>query len=202
MKSILNTNPARRALTAGGFVLPLIAAGGALAAEGGAASGGMPQLDPSSFPSQIFWLIVTFAVLFLLMWKVALPRVGEVIDQRQQKVSADLDRAETLKEEVEKITAEYEKLLSEARGDANEEIRKAQDQIKTTQDHRLERHDTEISAMISEAEKRIAKAREEALAEIRGVAEETASATVAKLIGQTPDKKAVSKAVEQAAKEA
>lgn len=196
------TNILKHSRIAGLAALGLsVGAGAAVAAEQGGGSGGMPQLDPSSFPSQIFWLIVSFLVLFLLMWKVALPRVGEVIEQRQQKVSADLERAEKLKAEVDEITAGYEKLLSEARAEANEEIRKAQDRIKAEQDKKLERHDTELAAMLSEAEKRIAAARESALGEIRDVASETAIAAVSKLIGQTPDKKAVDQAVANVAKE-
>jgi len=175
--------------------------GAALAAEQGG-GGGMPQLDPSSFPSQLFWLVVSFLVLFLLMWKVALPRVGEVIEQRQQKVSADLERAEKLKEEVEQVTAEYEKLLSEARASAQEEFRKTQDQLKTEHDNRIARHDTELTAMISEAEGRIADARKEAMAELQSLAEEIAADSVAKLTGTKPQAAAVKKAVASAAKEA
>ena len=179
-----------------------LGAGAAMAAEPHGGGGGMPQLDPTSFPSQIFWLIVSFLILFLLMWKVALPRVGEVIEQRQQKVSADLERAEKLKEEVDQIAAGYEKLLADARADANEEIRKAQDRIKADQDKKLERHDTELTTMLSEAEKRIDDARTAALAEIREVASEAATAAVAKLVGKAPTKKAIDGALDSAGKEA
>ncbi|MEQ8603056.1 MAG: F0F1 ATP synthase subunit B' [Marivibrio sp.] len=189
--------------TAGAAALIAFASpiGAALAAEQGGGVG-MPQLDPSSFPSQLFWLVVSFLVLFLLMWKVALPRVGEVIEQRQQKVSADLERAEKLKEEVEQVTAEYEKLLSEARASAQEEFRRTQDQLKTEYDNRIARHDTELSAMISEAEGRIADARKDAMAELQNVAEEIAAESVAKLTGNKPEGAAVKKAVQSAAKEA
>lgn len=189
--------------TAGATALAAFAAStnAALAAEQGG-GGGMPQLDPSSFPSQLFWLVVSFLVLFILMWKVALPRVGEVIEQRQQKVSADLERAEKLKEEVEQVTAEYEKLLADARSSAQDEFRRTQDQLKTEHDNRIARHDTELSAMISEAEGRIAEARKEALAELQSVAEEIAAESVAKLTGTKPEAGAVKKAVASAAKEA
>jgi len=197
--NILKHTPALGARTLGAISASLAFAGGALAAEEGG-GGGMPQLDPSSFPSQIFWLVVSFAILFLLMWKVALPRVGEVIEQRQQKVSADLDRAEKLKAEVEQISADYEKLLSDARSEANEEIRKVEASIKTSQEKKLHNHDTQIAVMISEAEERIASARKAAMEEIRDVATDAAMSAVEKLIGQSPDKKAVTKAVETAAK--
>lgn len=172
----------------------------ALAAEEG--GGSMPQLDATTYPSQIFWLVVMFAVLFILMTKVALPRVGEVIEARQQKIAADLERAETLKQEVEQLSADYDKALADARAKAQAEIQKAQDKIKADHDKKQAKIDADIAQRTDEAEARIESARKAAMDELRTVAEDTATAVVEKLTGTAPDKAAVKKAVEAAAKEA
>ncbi len=179
-------------------------AGTAAAAEAGGGGGGsaMPQLNVTTYPGQVFWLAVTFAVLFIIMWKVALPRVGEVIEARQQKIAADLERAEKLKQEVDEITADYEKTLADARAKAQEEMRKAQDKIKADQAKKQEKIDADLASRVAEAEERIDNAREAAMEQIRDVAEEIAGAAVEKLTGEAPDGKAVKKAVETAAKEA
>jgi len=97
----------------------------ALAAEGEKV--GMPQLDTSSYSSQVFWLAITFTVLLILMWKVAIPRVGDVIEAREQKIRADLERAEQIRAEIADVEAAVEKTLSGARSEAQDILRKAQD---------------------------------------------------------------------------
>ena len=167
--------------------------------EGGAK---MPQLDPSTFGSQLFWLGVTFAVLFLLMWKIALPRVGEVIDAREQKIRTDLERAESLKSEVAEVEAEIDRILADARSDAQESLRKASDKISADIAKKQESLDASIAKQIAEAEERVAADRKAALENVRQVAIDVATATVEKLTGETPDAKSVGAAVDQASKEA
>ncbi|MBN2752193.1 MAG: F0F1 ATP synthase subunit B', partial [Rhodospirillaceae bacterium] len=82
----------------------------------------MPQFDPTSFPSQLFWLATTFIALYVLMSKVALPRIGDILEERQKRISDDLDMAERLKTETEAAIAVYEKALSDARVTAQAEI--------------------------------------------------------------------------------
>ena len=65
----------------------------------------MPQLDPSTFATQLFWLFLTFTALFLIAWKVALPRMTEVLNTRQERIEGDLEKAETLKAEAEEVLA-------------------------------------------------------------------------------------------------
>jgi F-type H+-transporting ATPase subunit b len=170
----------------------------ALAAEEG--GGGMPQLDVTTFPSQLFWLAIAFSVLFILMWKVAVPRVGDVIEAREQKIRADLERAEQLRDEIAETEAEVEKALSTARAEAQDIVRKAQEKINSDHAKKQEKLDAELSERVAEAESRINAAREEAMASVKDVARDVAAASIEKLTGDKADDAAVSKAVDGAAK--
>lgn len=181
-------------------VLALTGVSAALAAEdGGGAS--LPQLDTSTFSSQIFWLAVSFAVLFILMWKVALPRVTDVVDSREQKIRADLERAEQLRDEIAKTEEEIAKVLSEARAEAQDIMRKAQDKVAEDHAKKQQKIEADLDQKIAEAEERIAKERSEALASMKQVAEDVVAASVEKLTGSKPDAKAVAAAVQAASKE-
>src|SRR3546814_1656625 len=101
----------------------------ALAATGGIGSGGLPQLDADTYPTQIFWLVVTFVILYLIMSKVALPRIAEVLEERQERVADDIETAERLRSEAAVVQSEYEKALAEARGKAQELFRETGDEL-------------------------------------------------------------------------
>ncbi|MAO91542.1 MULTISPECIES: F0F1 ATP synthase subunit B' [unclassified Hwanghaeella] len=162
--------------------------------------GGMPQLDTSSFSSQIFWLAVTFAALFILMWKVAVPRVGDVIESREQKIRADLERAEQLRVEIAEAEASVEKALSEARSEAQDILRKAQEKLVADHAKKMEKLDADLAVKMTDAEASIDEARKEAMASIREVAQEVAAASIEKLSGKAASKADVTKAVDAAAK--
>jgi F-type H+-transporting ATPase subunit b len=87
----------------------------AAAAEHGGKSGGLPQLNPADFSPQLIWLAITFVVLYFILAFVALPRIGEVIEERKDRVQRDLDAAERFKTETDAALAGYEKALSDAR---------------------------------------------------------------------------------------
>ena len=143
----------------------------------------MPQFDPSTFTPQIFWLLVTFAVLFVAMWRHALPRISGILEARQQRIGSDLDKAAALKVETERVAAEYEKALVEARDKAAAAIKRADAEMAAEAVQRHESFGKELAARTGEAERRIAAARDQALGNIKTVAEETAGAATAKLIG-------------------
>ncbi len=143
----------------------------------------MPQFDPSSFTPQLFWLAVTFAVLFVAMWRHALPRISGILEARQQRIGSDLERAAALKTEAERVAAEYEKALAEARDRAAEALKQAGGEMAAEAAKRHESFGQELAARTAEAEERIAAARDQALGNIKTVAEEAAGAATAKLIG-------------------
>jgi len=159
---------------------------------------GMPQLDPTSYPSQIFWLAVSFATLFLIMWKVALPRVSETLANRQQKLTGDLEKAEQLKSDAEKVQMDLDQALADARAEAQSVLAKTALEIADAQEKRLEAFNADMARKAEEAEQRISAAREQALASVREVASEVASSVVEKLSGSTADAKTLDKALDAA----
>jgi F-type H+-transporting ATPase subunit b len=164
----------------------------ALASE----EGGLPQLrQVDTFVSQIFWLVVTFGLLYLMMSRVVLPRIGNVMEERQQKVDDDLSRAEKLKAEAEQVMAEYEAALTESRNKASEFIREADEAMKAEAATRQDAFSRELTEKTKAAEARISTAKQTALGELAGVAGDTAVAVAEKLIAVKPDGKAVKAAV-------
>jgi len=162
---------------------------------------GMPQFDSSTFVSQIFWLVVTFAILFILMWKVALPRVSETLDNREQKISFDLKKAEELKVSAEKVQAELNKSMADARADAQAVIAKANASIAKDQEKKIAIFSTDLANKTTEAEMRIEKARKAAIASVNKVASEVTQAIVEKLGGKAADDKTIAAALNTASKE-
>jgi F-type H+-transporting ATPase subunit b len=133
----------------------------------------MPQLDFSTFPSQLFWLTITFAVLYLLMAKLILPRIESVIGARQSRMDGDLERASRMQSEAEAVMAAYEKALATAL----------------------------IGKRLEEAERRIAEEKGRAMASLRELATEVTQASVSRLIGAPVDTARAGQAVETVLKE-
>src|SRR5690349_17551888 len=130
----------------------------------------MPQLDLATFPSQIFWLAVFFVVLYLLMAKLAIPRIEKVIDERRNRVDSDLDKAAQMKSEAEAVIAAYEKALADARHQAQLTMKETSDRLAAVASERQREVGAVIAERTSAAEKRIGAAKAAALADLRGVA--------------------------------
>jgi F-type H+-transporting ATPase subunit b len=178
----------------------LAAMAAALAAAAAAAEkkGGLPQLNAADFAPQLIWLVLTFGVLYLLMSRVALPRIGEVIEERRDRIQRDLDEAERLKGETEKALAGYEQALAEARGRANAIAKETRDRLAAEVDGERGRVETQVGAKVAEAEKRIAGMKSKALAEVDTIAAETAAAIVARLTGKEASMDEVRRALTRA----
>tara|TARA_B100001142_G_scaffold121801_1_gene123741 strand:+ start:436 stop:1056 length:621 start_codon:yes stop_codon:yes gene_type:complete len=166
-----------------------IALGGAQVATASDASGPkLPQLDIETYASQIFWLIVTFIVLYFLVAKIAMPRIAEVLEGRQERIEDDLDKAETLKKEAYLVRVEYEKALSSAREEAHEATRRAQEEIA--------KHGAEVEAlanqkvanMLKDAEDRIDAARTEVSSNKETVTDTLEQNVARDIIGDTVKK--------------
>jgi F-type H+-transporting ATPase subunit b len=156
----------------------------------------MPQLDLSTFPSQIFWLAVFFIVLYLLMAKLAIPRIERVIDERRNRVENDLDKAGQMKSEAEAVITAYEKALADARHQAQLTMKETSDKLAALAAERQRQAGAIIAERTSIAEKRIAAAKSAALADLRGVAVDVARSAAAKLIGGTVDEARAGAAVD------
>ncbi|NKD86641.1 F0F1 ATP synthase subunit B' [Haematospirillum jordaniae] len=161
----------------------------------------MPQFEPSTFASQLFWLAVTFTLLYVLVSRYAIPRLGEIMEQRQRTVEDDLDRAKQLKAETETSIRAYEKALTDARSKAQDLLRHAQEEVTRQAEIRNREVSVRLAAQIRDGEDRIAKARDAALVSVRDLASVVASDAAAKLSGVAFDAERVRSAVADAVKE-
>jgi F-type H+-transporting ATPase subunit b len=161
----------------------------------------MPQFDLNTFPPQLIWLAITFVVMYLLMARVALPRVADVLETRQDRIADDLDQAEQLKQQAEKVMAEYEAALAEARAEAQAILAKSAADAAAAADRRSAEVTERLGNQANEATKRIAAAKADALAELKDVATELAKAAADRLTGSDVAVDDVRTAVEQATQE-
>lgn len=148
-----------------------------------AASGGMPQLDFSTFANQIFWLVVTLVIIYLILSRVALPRIGAVLAERSGTITNDIAAAEDFKNKAHAAEAAYDKALADARSEANRIIGVAKDEIKVELDAELRRADAEIAARTVEAETALMDIRDQSVASVTSVARDTARAVIEALGG-------------------
>ena len=166
----------------------------AAAAGAEAAKPGLPQLYFSTFPNQIFWLVVTLVVIYLILSRVALPRIASVLSERRGMITNDLAAAEDLKQKAEAAEAAYDKALADARAEAQRIVAEAKAEIQKDLDAATERANAEIAARTAESEKRIGEIRASATESVAIVARDTARELVAAL-GSKADAKVVAAAV-------
>jgi F-type H+-transporting ATPase subunit b len=155
---------------------------------------GMPQLDFSTWPNQIFWLLVTLVVIYFVLSKVALPRIGAVLADRKSTITNDLAAAEELKQKAVAAEKAYHDALANARTEAAKIVAQAKAEIQKDLDAATAKADAEIAAKAAESEKTIAAIRDGAAAAVAEVARDTAAELVAAL-GGSADAKAVAAAV-------
>jgi F-type H+-transporting ATPase subunit b len=162
--------------------------GTAHAAGDAKASGGsaFPPFDPTSFPGQIFWLVLTFGVLYFLMSKVALPRVAEIIETRQSKIDGDLKAAAIMQEKARLAGEAYEKLLSDAKSNAQGIGQKAKDAANATADAQRKVIEADTANKIAISEAQIVATRDKAMTNVAGIAANTAAEIVKRISGVAP----------------
>jgi F-type H+-transporting ATPase subunit b len=160
-----------------------------------------PPFDRQTFPSQLLWLAVTFVTLYLLMAKIALPRVGGILELRTQRIGGDIAEARRLKEESDAAIAAYEKALAEARARAQAMVGDARQKQAADTEAARKALDTQLNARIAEAERAIADTKATAMVNVRGIATEAAAAIVERLVGiAPPSRDLVAQAVAEALK--
>lgn len=164
----------------GGVVL---SSGGMLIPTSGA-SAAFPPFDPSTFASQLFWLALTFGALFFLMSRIALPRIGEVIEERRDRIQRDLDEAARLKSETDAALKSYEDAMAEARSKAQNLARETREKLAAQTDAERHRVETQLAAKLAETEKRIGETKARALTSVNDIAADTAVAVVRALTGK------------------
>lgn len=161
----------------------------------------MPQLDVSTFPSQLFWLAISFLVLYLLMARLTVPRIESVVESRRHRIEGDLDRAARMKSEAEAVIAAYEKALGDARIAAQLTMKETTDRLNADSAARQKQAGAVIAERTAAAEQRIATAKSAALADLRNVAVEVAQSAARRLTGAEIDLNRVGTAVDAVLKE-
>jgi F-type H+-transporting ATPase subunit b len=144
--------------------------------------------------------VITFVALYVVMSKIALPRVGGIIQARQGRIAGDLAEAQRLKEEAEAATTAYEKVLADARNNAQGIAAKNRDKLMAAAEERRKATEDRINKKLEEADKAIAATKSAAMANVKTIATDAAAAIVQRLTGTAPDDKAVSGAVADALK--
>lgn len=159
-----------------------------------ATKGGMPQLDFATFPNQIFWLLVALVIIYFLLSKVALPRIGGILADRQGRITSDIDAAEALKTKAVEAEKAYNQALIDARNEAGRIVAAAKADIQADLDKATAKADAEIAARAAESAKRIEEVRAGAVAAVGTVAKDAAEAIVA-AFGGSADAKTIAAAV-------
>ena len=143
----------------------------------------MPQLDTATFASQLFWLLLSFVVLFWLMWKIVIPRIAEVLQDRQERIDDDLEKAEKLRNDSAEVLEAYEKTIADGRAQAQSILREASERMEAESAKQQASLAETLSKQTADAEARINAARDEALDNIMSVSAEAAQAAAIRISG-------------------
>ena len=167
-------------------------------AEGG--HGGFPPFQSQTFASQLIWLAIAFVLLYVLVVKLALPRVASIIESRQKRIADDLAEAEKLKTRSDEAVAAYEKALADARARAQTIANETREKQQAAAQATRKTLEDQLNVKLAEAEKSITATKQAAMANVRAIAEDAVRAIVERLIGSAPSDKAVAEAVADALK--
>jgi F-type H+-transporting ATPase subunit b len=163
-------------------------------------TGVFPPFDPATFASQLLWLAITFAALYLLMSKIALPRIGGILDDRKGRIDADLAAADASRQKTDAAIAAYEAALAAAKAKAQGIANESREAIQADLAAKRSAVEADLAGKVSTAEARIAQTKAEALTHVDEIATETAQTVVSQLVGDV-SADSVRQAVAKASKE-
>jgi F-type H+-transporting ATPase subunit b len=159
-----------------------------------------PPFQKDTFASQLVSLLVAFVALYLIVSRIALPRVGSLLDERQNAIEGDLAAAQKLKDESDAALKAYESELAGARSRAQAISAETRDKLNAAAEAERKTLEERLSVKLADAEKTIATTRASAMSNVRGIAAEAAAAIVQRLTGLAPDGNAVDSAVDASLK--
>ena len=160
-----------------------------------ATGAGMPQLDVSTFSNQVFWLVVALLAIYVVLSRIALPRIAGILAERRGTITNDIAAAEDLKSKAKAAEAAYEQALADARAEAHKIAADTREKIQADLDAALAKADAEIAAKTAESEAAIAEIRAGAVEAVRAVAKDTA-AEIVQVMGGAADADALATAVD------
>lgn len=159
--------------------------------------GPFPPFQKEFFASQLVWLVLSFVVLYVLLWKIVLPRVGGILEARRLRIEGDLADAAKAKAASEAAAAAYEKALADARANAQALAAKIRQELAAQSESRRKELESGLAAKLADAEKKIEATKAAAMKNVRGIAFDAASAIVERLTGVAPATPALERAVDQ-----
>jgi F-type H+-transporting ATPase subunit b len=159
-----------------------------------------PPFEAQHFPSQLFWLALTFILLYVLMARVALPRIGGILAARSKHIADDLSAAQRFKEQSEAANAAYLKSLADARARAQAMANDTRAQQAAQAEAANKKLEAQLNDKLAAAEQSIAATRGAAMSNVAGIAADTAAAIVERLIGAAPAQSDVAAAVAEVSK--
>ena len=163
----------------------------------GAHGGTFPPFQSDTFVSQLLWFAITFGLLYYLMAKVALPRIAATLHERQVRLASELNEAQRLRVGSEEAGEAYEQSLASARAKAKAIAQEARNALNAEAEANRKQLEAELAERLASAEETIRGRTEEAMGSVRGIAADTATAIVERLIGQSPDRGAVEAALDR-----
>ena len=159
-------------------------------------TGGMPQLNPEFWISQIFWLVLTFGILFLVLSKLILPKISKNIETRKSQILDNIESAEKQREESENKIKEFEKIILESKSEAKNYLKNTRQKILEDINKKRITLEKEIDDEINATEREITKLRNTSVDKINKIAIETSSQLLTHLIGEEVNNSSVSAIVE------
>jgi F-type H+-transporting ATPase subunit b len=166
----------------------------------GGAKAPFPPFQRETFASQIVWLVITFVALYLLISRIAIPRIGGIIEARGRRIEGDFADAQRARDESEAALAAYEKALSDARNRAQAIGSEIREKLNAEAEEKRKALEAQLNTQLAEAETTIAATKTAAMANVRNIAVDAAATIVERLIGVTPPAPAVAAAVDEALK--
>ncbi|MFY9786550.1 MAG: F0F1 ATP synthase subunit B' [Pseudolabrys sp.] len=161
----------------------------------GGHKGTFPPFDSHTFASQLVWLVITFVLLYVVLAKVALPRVGGIIAERQKRIDDDLAQANSFKTQSDSAIAAYEKALADARNRAQSIANDMREKQTAEAKSVRKKNEDQFNVKLADAEKAIAATKQAAMANVRGIATDAAKAIVERLTGKAPADTAIDAAI-------
>lgn len=161
-----------------------------------AAEAAFPPFDPTYFASQLFWFAISFALLYVLLSRFVLPRIGGAIEERRDRIADNLDAAASMKAQADETVKAYQTELAEARARAQAVAAQAKAEADKEIAEATREADAELDAKLAEGEERIRKMREKAVGEVRSIAADAAAAVADRLAGLEVSEADAGKAVD------
>ena len=164
--------------------------------EANGSNAGMPQLDPEFWAAQVFWLILIFSILYLVIWKIFLPKINYSIENRKSRIVNDLDEAQKLKESAEKKLKEYNKIIENSKQEAKKIIEDERKKFDQDIENKKKDFNNQIEKEITAVEKEIKDLKKTSLSNISKIASETSAELMKKIINTEVNKSNVSAIVD------